>query len=131
MENDGASGEASRASEEEGQRRVRIVRSCAQNDFLAVDHLASITEHPEQLDISTLSRSQYAALHFLCLALPKGISWPFIKKVVREVLFWGESDESITKVSIRFLPDLNKELAIKKFVELWGSGEVQRIKIRR
>lgn len=95
----------------------RIIGQCNQSTFLSIEHLAAIVENPDQLDVNTLSNTQKFAFRFLQMAIRKGISWKMLRKVVKEVLFWGEDDGKITGIQVKFIQKLTPE--VKRFKELW------------
>jgi len=103
-------------------RKGRIVGQCNQADFVAIEHLAEITEKPDQLDVSTLSRSQRLAFQFLQVALRRNIHWNLIREVVKEVLFWGEGDTA-NFMQVRFKQRVSDKVFVGKalqFQELWN-----------
>ena len=96
----------------------RIVGQCSQKDFAGIEHLAAIVEKPDQLDVTTLSNSQKFAFRFIQVAFRKEIEWREIRKVIKEVLFWGDGD-NVHEIQIKFKQNSALLKEIETFKELW------------
>jgi len=78
-----------------------------------------VLDNPEMLDTSTLKRKQKFAFHFVAITQDKGISWGLLREVVWEVLFWGENEEKVTHIEVKFTRDRTKFGKIGEFKRLW------------
>ena len=97
---------------------MRILGQCSQVDFNDIEHLAAALENPAMLDMSTLSNRQMFAFNFYAHLYKKGIPYSLARAIVREVLFWGETDV-IQAIEIKFKrnAEINDFL---KFKRLWN-----------
>ncbi len=99
--------------------RDRIVGQCSMGSFADIEHLVGNVTSPEDIDTKTLKHSQTLAFTFAIEAFKRNIPWKLLREVVREVLFWGDSDK-IHQMEVRFLQDPKKIDKITKFRKLWG-----------
>lgn len=102
---------------------MRIIGQCNRVDFVDIEHLADITEKPEMFDTSTLSTRQRYAFVFLTIALRAGATWDLVRKAVKAVLFWGDEDEKVKKITIKFTPD---DRSVEAFRQLWDAFDGRR-----
>jgi len=96
---------------------MRIIGQCSQADFKDIEHLVSALERPAMLDMSTLSNRQVFAFNFYTHLYKRDIPYSLAKSVVREVLFWGETD-FIKAIEIKFKQNAERR-EILKFKRFW------------
>jgi hypothetical protein len=96
----------------------RIIGQCSYTDFASIEHLASVIDNPEQLDGTTLSKSQRLAFRFIYQTQARGISWKLLLEVVQEVLFWGTEEGDISHIEVKLKRRANVE-KLKEFKRLW------------
>lgn len=99
-------------------RKGRVIGQCDQSTLLSIKHMASLVEKPEDVDTTTITRSQRFAFIFMSMAFRKNIKWDTIKAAVRLVLFWGYAEGDLEYIEIRFM---NNKQEANKFKELWYS----------
>jgi hypothetical protein len=99
------------------KQRVRIIGQCSQSDFTAIEQLTVQLTHPSMLDMSALSKRQIFAFNFYNHLYKKSIPYALARDIVREVLFWGDTD-FIQSIEIKFKTNADKN-EVKKFKRLW------------
>lgn len=97
--------------------KMRILGQCGPSDFKDIEHLVAALERPDMLDMSTLTNRQIFALNFYTRLYRRNISYDLAKSIVRQVLFWGETD-FIKAIEVKFKPNAEK-VSILKFKKLW------------
>ena len=102
----------------DNRRRMRILGQCGQVDFNDIEHLTASLENPAMLDMSTLSNRQVFAFNFYAHLYRRDIPYSLARAIVREVLFWGETDV-IQAIEIKFKPNAERN-DILKFRRLWS-----------
>ena len=96
----------------------RIVGQCNRADFASIAHLSVTLKEPEMLDTTTLTNRQKFAFHFLAIAQDKKIPWKLLRRVVQEVLFWGD-DLSVDHLEIKFVRGLENTKEVAEFKKFW------------
>ncbi len=96
---------------------MRIIGQCGPSDFKDIEHLVSALDSPDMLDMSTLTSRQVFAFNFYIRLYRKGIDYNLAKFIVRQVLFWGETD-FIKAIEIKFKPNAGRD-DIHKFRRKW------------
>lgn len=96
---------------------MRIIGQCSQVDFTDIEHLTVTLSEPAMLDMSTLTNRQKFAFNFYAHLYTKGISYSLARSIVREVLFWGETDV-VQAIEIKFKNNAEKS-EIQGFKRLW------------
>lgn len=96
---------------------MRIIGQCHQVDFTDIEHMVAVLEDPSMWDVSTLSKRQVFAFYFYARLYRKLIPYSLARQVVREVLFWGETDV-IQAVEIKFKQNAERD-DILNFSRLW------------
>ena len=97
----------------------RIIEQCSRADFSSIEHLASIIDRPGQLDVSTLSKTQRAAIRFIILTQAKKIPWELVKDTIKAVLFWTRDGEHVMSVEIKWLQTKRNVDKVRRFKSLW------------
>ena len=103
----------------------RIVEQCGRADFSSLEHLASSIDKSEQLDTSTLTKTQKAAIRFLIVAQEKKIPFCLVKDTVKEVLFWSSDGKMINGIEIKWLQHKDNIEKVKRFKMLWQASKTR------
>lgn len=97
----------------------RIIGQCNAADFVDLEHMAMDFKDSKILESPALKPKQKFAFLFLVMAKDNRISWDLLTKVVQEALFWGESEDKVTYIEIKFFLDKTKINDIQAFMRLW------------
>lgn len=94
----------------------RIVGQCSQVDFRSLEHLGDLIGRGEEVDLTTLSKTQKAAIFVLGYAQKRELP-PKLLQVLREVLIWGEG-KMIIGFEYKFYRDPKLADDIAKFMSI-------------
>lgn len=97
----------------------KIFEQCSHLDISSIEHLALVTNKPDQLDTSTLTKTQRAAIRFLIITQDKNIPLGLVKDAVKEVLFWTSDGKIINGVEIKWFVRKENIDKIRRFQALW------------